>query len=122
MLRSALDWLREMEREHLAVDIAYTRYRVDEAQAPSIVIKAVPGRTLFRAENDCGVTVRTEARDFLVEAADLGAEPQRGDLIDFDGGRYEVLAPDGEPVWRWSDAFRLAYRIHTKHIGEPHAQ
>ena len=30
---------------------------------------------------------------------------------------YEVLAPNGEPVWRWSDPYRTALRVHTKHTG-----
>jgi hypothetical protein len=30
---------------------------------------------------------------------------------------YEVLAPGGEPPWRYSDPYRRTLRIHTKHVG-----
>jgi hypothetical protein len=30
---------------------------------------------------------------------------------------YEVNAPGGQPPWRYSDPYRKALRIHTKHIG-----
>ena len=69
---------------------------------------------------------RTESRDFLVLAADLvlagKAElPRAGDRIrETDGGQiflYEVMAPGGEPPWRYSDPYRRALRIHTKFVG-----
>ena len=88
-------------------------------------IPATLGRTLFRAENEYGVTIRTEMRDFLIAAEDLPDDPERGDLILHAGLRYEVLAPNGEPVWRWSGTpvwrwsgtGRILRRIHTKEIG-----
>lgn len=79
---------------------------------------ATIGRTLFRAENEYGVTVRTESKDFIIEANDLGCEPQRGDSIIFDGKQYEVLAPNNEPCWRWSGSDNKTYRIHTKFMGD----
>lgn len=111
MLQNAMNWLRAMERENLSATVGYLR-----PGAASAAVRAVPGRSLFRAENDYGVTVRTETRDFIIEADALADEPQRGDVIVFNGCRYEVLAPNNEPVWRWSDVFRVAYRIHTKGI------
>ena len=44
-------------------------------------------------------------------------DPERGDVILHAGLRYEVLAPNGEPVWRWSGTGRILRRIHTKEIG-----
>ena len=38
--------------------------------------------------------------------------------IAYDGRTYEVMAPGGEPVWRWSDPYHQVYRIHTKCITE----
>ena len=62
-------------------------------------------------------TIRTETRDFLIAAEDLPDDPERGDVILHAGLRYEVLAPNGEPVWRWSGTGRILRRIHTKEIG-----
>jgi hypothetical protein len=44
--------------------------------------------------------------------------PKRGDVIYFNNKRYEVLAPNDEPVWRFSGVNELALRIHTKEVGE----
>lgn len=113
MLEQAAEWLEAEKRKSLAVPIRYVRKNGAELE-----LKAVRGRTLFRAENEYGVTIRTETRDFLVAASDLPGDPERGDLILCDGFRYEALAPNGEPVWRWSGSCRLTRRIHTKETGE----
>ena len=61
--------------------------------------------------------LRTETRDFIIRPDELGLVPEKGDVIRFDGGEYEVRAPNGEPVWRWSVPHRTAMRIHAKHTG-----
>lgn len=81
-------------------------------------VKAVVGRTIFRSTDESGIWTRVETRDFIIPKGALGFEPQVGDEIEFLGKIYEVLAPGGEPAWRWSDAFHTAYRIHAKHTGE----
>lgn len=113
MLEQAAEWLEARRLEELSVPAVYVRK--DGTQIP---INATPGRTLFRAEDQYGVTVRTESRDFLVAASELPDEPERGDSILYNGIRYEVLAPNGEPVWRWSGTCHWTRRIHTKEIGD----
>jgi hypothetical protein len=89
----------------------------------SSVIRATVGRTVFRVESD-GVWLRLESRDYIVPAADLAAfgDPQRGDqILETSSGvtvTREVIAPGGEPEWRWSGPGRDAYRIHTSTINE----
>jgi hypothetical protein len=72
------------------------------------------------------VSIEWANRDFLVAAADLvlggnEIEPQAGDKIreTVDGTTYvyEVMAPKGEPVWRWADGCRVLRRIHSKQVG-----
>ena len=109
VLRKAIDALRASEERWFGEEIGYvplggTSYRVT----------AVPGRTVFRQQNEYGAFVRTETRDFIVRREQLAAEPQKGDEIAYGGRTYEVLAPNGEPAWRWSDPTHTAYRIHTK--------
>jgi len=71
---------------------------------------------------------RVEARDFLIEAADLEefGEPERGDrVMDTLNGKvelFEVMAPGGEPHFRYSDPYRKVFRIHTKHVGTESAE
>ena len=113
LLSDASRWLRGMTRANLSVPVEYIS-RDGERKS----MAAVLGRTLFRAENGYGVTVRTESRDFLVSVADLPETPERGEKIVYDGRVYEILAPDGEPCWRWSGNFHDTRRIHTKETGE----
>lgn len=113
MLEQASEWLESQRQRNLAVSVVYERKSGDILR-----IGASVGRTLFRAENEYGVTIRTESRDFLIAGSDLANDPERGDAILCDGRRYEVLAPNGEPVWRWMGTSRLTRRIHTKEIGD----
>ena len=116
LLESASEWLNEQRRDCLSVTITYK-----PKGGGSFEIPATLGRTLFRTENQYGSTIRIESRDFLVAAADLSDDPERGDTILYNGMRYEVLAPNAEPVWRWSGAYHSTRRIHTKEIGAENA-
>ena len=113
LLGTAAEWLNEKREECLSVPIIYLL-----KDGGSLELTATIGRTLFRAENEYGVTIRIESRDFLISAEKLSVTPQRGDRIIYAGLRYEVLAPNSEPVWRWSGTGQHTRRIHTKSIGE----
>lgn len=100
---------------YAAVAIDY--YRGETAVASGIPAKL--GRTLFRAENQFGVTIRTEQRDFLIRVSDLDITPEVGDEIHFDGKTYSVSAPNGEPCWKWhTRTSHSTMRIHAKYNGE----
>jgi hypothetical protein len=112
LMESAAERLDRKREECLSVPIIYLL-----KDGSSLELTATIGRTLFRAENEYGVTIRVESRDFLTSTGKLSATPQRGDRIIYAGRRYEVLAPNSEPVWRWSGTGQLVRRIHTKEIG-----
>ena len=112
MIEAALESLRAMQGDVLGKDATYRRGSED------IPLRVVVGRSAFRSQNDSGVWMRTSSHDFIVAKDALGFAPEPGDAIVFDGLEYEVLAPRGESVWRWSDPHRTAIRIHTKLIGE----
>lgn len=100
--------------EYAAVSIDY--FRNGAALASNIPAKL--GKTLFRAENNFGVTVRTEQRDFILRHSDLAESPEVGDEIRYDGKRYSVSAPNDEPCWKWhSRASHTEKRIHAKYLG-----
>ena len=113
LLEDAASWVAGQCRGNLAVKVRWIPRHGAERE-----LEAVVGRTVFRAEDEYGMTVRTESRDFIVTAGQMPEEPLKGDSVVWEGTVYEVLAPDGEPVWRWSDAYRNARRIHTKEAGE----
>ena len=112
LLGSAAEWLNEQCEKCLSVPVEYI-----PRNGTPLTVNATLGRTLFRAENEYGVTVRIESRDFLIRASFLPGEPQRGDRILYAGREFEVLAPNSEGVWRWSGPQHITRRIHTKEIG-----
>ncbi len=119
LLQKGSEWLDGMRAAHASRPVAYVR------GTDSVEVAATVGRTVFRLDKGCGLVERVEARDYLVLAADLvlggrAALPKAGDRIrEVEGNRafvYEVMAPGGEPCWRWSDPYRRTLRIHTKHV------
>ena len=112
MIQSGIGHLRAIQMQSVASEVVYKRLGGD-----ALSVKAVVGRTIFRSTDVDGIWTRVETRDFIVPRGALGFEPQVGDEIEFLGNTYEVLAPSGEPCWRWSDAFHTAYRIHAKNTG-----
>lgn len=113
MMRQAENWLKEQRRSFLSEMVRYIRHNGEELSIP-----ATRGRTVFRAENEYGVSVIVRSVDFIVAYEDLNFYPDKGDEIQVDGERYEVLAPNDEPVWRWSGLDNTSLRIHSKAIGE----
>lgn len=83
-------------------------------------IAVTPGDALFRTTDRNGVSTVVRTLDFIVAASELSPVgiPKRGDFILFNGGRYEVVNPDGGPCWKWSDMANRVYRIHTKYAGK----
>lgn len=113
MLQKGLAWLNRQRETYLADEISYTRNCCGE----TLMIPATKGSTLFRSEDSYGVVIRVRSVDFIVSASALGFAPDRGDEIVCNNRIYEVLAPNKEPVWRWSGNSREMIRIHTKEIG-----
>ncbi len=112
-ISQAADFLADTRKKYLSESIIYS-----PLSGEAHPLFATLGKTLFRCENEYGVTVRTMSFDFIVQASDLPEEPQRGDVITCNGKQYEVLAPNNEPCWRWSGNDGKTYRIHSKYIGD----
>lgn len=119
LLERGAAWLEGQRVKHLARTVVYQRGE------NSVEVQATIGRTLFDQADQYGAVVRHEARDFLILTNDLvlggrAVLPERGDRIREPQGSktfvYEVMAPGGEPVWRYSDPYRNTLRIHTKQV------
>lgn len=118
LLQRGAAWLESQRRAHLVTSIVYRR------GAESVEVDATIGRTPFETVNEDGLPIVIEARDYLIARAELllGAvpvTPQSGDVVeetDDDGTphRYEVMPFGNEPCCRFTDAYRLAWRVHTK--------
>lgn len=105
-----------------AVTVTYTR------GAQSATLEDVwIGNTLFaRTLDEPGASVVWGERDYLIPVASLvlggvAAQPARGDkiteTINGVAVTFELQTPTGEPAWRYSDADRTRYRVHTKKAG-----
>jgi len=119
LLEQGAQFLDDQRHAHM------TRMVVYERDTATVEVQATIGQTVFEQADEFGVIQRTESRDFLIRTADLILDgtpviPKVGDRIrDTSGTKvfiYEVLAPGTEPPFRYSDPYRKALRIHTKHI------
>jgi len=119
LLEQGASWLENQRTRHMSRTVTYIRGN-DGVDLPATI-----GRTEFEQSDEYGVIHRIESRDFLVRAADLvlggrAVWPQPGDRIREAVGAqtfvYEVMAPGGEPPWRYSDPYRRTLRIHTKQV------
>lgn len=93
---------------------------------------AWPAVSLYQRESaEPGQSITWSERDYLIPVEDLTLSgspitPQRGDRISDpnipdpvtgDATVFELLTPNGEPVWRFSDQHgRTVYRVHTKRV------
>ena len=111
MFLSALKWMHNVQGDVLGEEISYTSIGGSPRK-----IKAVPGRFVFRVSDGYGASIRIEAQDFIVSIDELPDPPQKGDRVQWRGRNFEVLAPEGEQVWRWMDMSHSARRIHTKEV------
>lgn len=120
LLEQGSAFLEDQRHRHMTRPVTYRR------AADEVTLSATAGRTIFEQADDRGLVSRIESRDFLVRAEDLvlaGATvlPKAGDSVrESQDGRtfvYEVMAPGGEPPFRFSDPYRRTLRIHTKHVG-----
>lgn len=119
LLEQGAAFLDERRHTHLTRTVTYQR------GADSVEVAATVGRTVFEQADESGFIRKVESRDFLVRRTDLvlGATetlPKAGDRIrEADGALtqvYEVMAPGGEPPFRFSDPYRKVLRVHTKHV------
>ena len=117
LLGNAMRWLEAQRRKYLTVPVIYRRG--DQV----LELPATIGRTVFKVSDDYGRFQYIESRDYLVSAVDLILDgvitlPEKDDEIIESGQIYEVMAPNSEPEWRYSDSSRQCLRIHTKLTGE----
>ena len=111
LLRQGIEWLEQQRTAHCSSPVIYHR---DITEYP---VNATFGKTDFEVADESGLTIGSHVWDFLILAADLGIEPEAGDVIAADGRRFEVMNLGGDGCWRWSDPYRQTYRIHTKDVG-----
>lgn len=119
LLEQGSAFLEDQRHRHMSRNVNYKR------GTDGVDLQATVGKTVFEQADANGLIQRLEARDFLIRAQDLVLAgqttlPRAGDQVRETQGTtthvYEVMAPGGEPPFRYSDPFRRTLRVHTKHI------
>ncbi|MBQ9372154.1 MAG: hypothetical protein IJU03_08185 [Thermoguttaceae bacterium] len=106
--------------------VAFLRDQLIKNASDPIVVSR-NGQTLYTGESVVaksefedvdreGRRVNVYIVDFLIPGAS-GYEPERGDLVVYNGGAYSVR-PLGREIWRWDDPYKEMMRVHAQLIGE----
>lgn len=106
LMQKASRFIKAQEQKSLATTIDYN----------GEIVKATVGKTVFKVDNAFG-SAYIESTDFLIAVDALSEQPKKGDKIFMGETEYQVLAPQGQNVWRFSDFSHNIYRIHSKRIG-----
>ena len=116
LLSESAQWLASQQKLRIATTVVWSRGTTSASVAARI------GRTSWDVESGGGRVERVESRDFLVDPADLPAEPKEGDqIVETIGGiayRHTIAAPAGTPPVHWADAYRTTLRCHTKLVAK----
>lgn len=120
MLKRAAVYVQTKGERHASEDVVYERPGVGKVIVPAII-----GETVFSQDTQGGFVDRIVRRDYtirqcllVINCTHIG-NPQRNDIIwqtlD-DNSTYQgrVLGDAGMPHYQESDAFGVAWRIHTK--------
>lgn len=119
LLDKGSKWLGRQRREHAAQEVVYLR------GGSSVGVPATIGQTDFQRDDGNGFPLTFQSVDFLITAADLVLDgipvtPERGDQVITgridEGVVYELMDNLGGPAWKYADAYRRVYRIHTKQV------
>ncbi len=118
MLARGSAWLEGRRKTDLSSEVVYFR----PAVADGAPMQAMIGQSTFNAVDRQGFVSEVQTRDFLVSKTDVVEAgffpPIRGDWIEQNGERFDVLNPTGENPWRYTDGFQNTVRIHTRKIKE----
>lgn len=124
LMSRGMAFLSDRETTAAGVTVTYTRANV------SATLTAVPGdqqANAVRTGQPPPATTNWMERDYLIAAAALEAAgfdgpPRLGDriteAIDGEAVVFELTRRPGQGAqpWRWSEADRLTYRVHTARV------
>jgi len=117
MIKTGANWLETKRLAHRAVTVTVRRGGL------SFTADATKGMTQLIAATEDNVIVQEKSEDFTIAVADYDfgwgpVDPEPGDMIydDSSGSTVvlEVLPMAVEAEKRYSDGYRISWRIHTK--------
>lgn len=113
LLKTGAEFIESQRRSFMASEVVYGRGGL------TVTLPATRAQTRANMVDTDGVQITSSIDDFIVTTSDLvlgGAaiKPKIGDTITDGTQNFEVISLSGEGTWRYSDAYRLSIRIHTK--------
>ena len=112
MLRNGAQWLSDRQEQHTSSPVTYIQGQDSYPDIPAVI-----GGIIDDEAGAYDDFVLSRLADFIIPIAHLPIIPKQGDRIIFDGQRYEVIPNAFEGPYRYSDQYRIRYRIHTQNIG-----
>lgn len=76
---------------------------------------AILGKTEYEDADRSGSRVSVYAVDFIIKPT--GYEPRRGDVVECGGDVY-VVKPVQNELWRYTDPFKTALRVHAQRVAD----
>ncbi len=117
LFERAKSWLPKTMKAAAGIQVFYSR------EGNEIEITAWVGRTLFSIAQVGGNRIEWGDRDYMIPAVAIEStfgSPIRGDrireVLESGNKTFEIMAPSGEPDFRWSDGQQTTYRVHTKEV------
>ena len=92
-----------------------------------VTVNSTVARTTVDYEDDRGVRMTSEIRDYLIKVGDLeiggvSLKPEERDkIVDENEGTmmtYMVMGIDAGIPWRYTDRYHTMFRIHTREVDE----
>lgn len=115
-IQRGMNWLADKQDEHHSVTLDYV-YNSIHTGTPPPASEGISGVILpvyTDSSEDGDSSVVSRLFDFLIRVDLLTREPRRGDVIVYEGLEYEVRENPFSGAFRYSDAYRIRYRIHTQ--------
>lgn len=123
MFEDAMEELIDVLKTEASVSIVY--HRPDGLGELTVsIINCWVGQTRFRTNVGSFSRLDFSDRDYLIPVDELTldgdlVQPQENDWIEqiINGKpsqQFKLIAPEGEPVWRYSDPQETLYRCHCK--------
>jgi hypothetical protein len=112
MLKRGQEFLADKQETHTSEMITY--HSGAESFGP---FAAVMGRADMDQSEDGNAESISTIFDFIFRASLVPRPPKSGDRITHDGQLYELIEDISGGPWRYSDPYRLRYRVHTQRLG-----
>jgi len=112
MLKRGQSFLADKQEAHTSEQITY--HSGADSFGP---FAATMGRSDVDLSEGGNIEAIATVFDFLFRVSEIPHTPRTGDRIVHDGQVYELFEDIAGGSWRYSDPYRIRYRVHTQRLG-----